>query len=186
MEDIERWVKRRLEEGYSTKEIKESLENNDYDLQILDEITGKEVKERGKNKWIVSGLALLIIAIGVFVASETIFSSCIEETTVKRNVDSPRRPGSSPEVEIEIESECEDITVKESVPSGLEVVDTEKDNYQTEENEIVWEIESKRNTVSYEVLTPGASTGDYSFEGIFSYQNQTRQIKGDNELLVRW
>jgi len=179
MEDIERWIKKQVESGYTPQEVKDSLEESGRNPEIVDEVLGGGKDASSKRSYLY-GAAVVVI----FLVAITFYFYPRGGVSVTRSIDSPRRPGSTPEIVLNVDGNYRSLVIEEEVPEELDVI-AQNAEVDEEENMIKWELEDVEN-VSYKVVTPGTSTGEYAFSGTYLYGGEERTIQGDSHLEVRW
>lgn len=178
MDDIDEWIRRQLDSGYAPEQVKESLEESGWDPELVDEVLGGG-KETGKRAYLYAGGAVAVVLVAAL-----LYFYPFGDVRVTRSIESPARPGSTPEVVLSVEGSYRSLTVEEKVPEGLGV-EAEGAEVDEEENIVRWELDGESN-VSYKAVTPGASTGEYRFNGTYLYGFSTNEIQGDELLEVRW
>lgn len=182
MSEIEDWIERQVEAGYSPQEIKDSLRDSGRDPALVDEVLGK----RGDNG---KGRKRLLIASGagaVILFAVLFFVLGFGEVTVTREFESPQMPGGTPQINLTINGSYRELEIREEVSEGLGIIPQDGGAVDEEENVITWELDEERSQVSYLVVTPGASTGDYRFNGTYLYGIKENKVKGDSLMKVRW
>lgn len=178
MSDIEEWIKRQVESGYTVEEVKDAMAESGRDPSIVDSVL--EDRERSSKSLYVIGITAVLLIFAVLFFVYGTFG-----VTVTREFESPQPPGKTPRVNLTVEGDYSELSIREEVPPGLGVIS--EDGVVDEENNVVeWDLDGERSEVSYLVVTPGASTGDYNFSGTYLYGGEERTIQGDSHLEVRW
>ncbi len=135
MEDIERWIRRQVESGYTPEEVKESLKQSGKDPDLVDEVLGDRKHGNGKKFYLFGGAVAAVLLVAAL-----FYFYLFQGVTVTRSIQSPARPGSTPEIVLDINGSYTSLTIEEEIPEGLGI-DSHDGGYVNEEkNVITWEL----------------------------------------------
>lgn len=204
MANMDDWIRRQIESGYTPEQIKQSLRESGRDPELVDEFLEEERgPSRDQRTRILSASAMVFV---VVVSLVLIFSLYVlpvqdvssngnannrEQVGVIREIESPVRPGAGPTVTLTFQGDYRGVEVREEIPDGLSVI--EYGSLAIEEtggtlsgdgDEVIWNLENDMSEVKYRVGT--SSTGTYQFSGTYIQDGEVKKIEGEKELEVTW
>lgn len=187
MSDIEDWIERQIESGYSAGEIKEAMSKSGRSPDLVDEIIGKHGKSHNSFPWklglaVFSVFAFILFAYFTFSPITMGFSGA---TVVREIEESELLPGGGSDIHLYVEGEYGEMEIRENVPEGMRVPDEGQGSFDREEGTINWKLDGE-SVVTYRVGAPGASTGTFNFTGTYIHDGSPKVVEGDERIEVRW
>ncbi|GEM_PF-3446774 len=191
MSDIDDWIEKQIESGYTIEEIKEALDEGGWDSGLVDKFMDNNSPRVSKISRKKVYLVVLVFAITVsvyFLSSIVLIGNGDmfddSEIEVRRTLDPDTvRPSQGSTVRLFIENDYDQLELSETVPNGFGISD-EGDGLYTGDT-VKWNLDSS-DMVEYRVVAPGASSGVFTFNGTYKHGDKTGKIEGENTIEVRW